>query len=104
MGKSTKKTHKPQSEDTNQEKLYLLHMDLYGPMRAESVNGMNSGPTLNDMTPGKISSGLVRTSSPSTSYVPTSRNDWDLLFQPMFDELLNPSPSVVNQAPEVMLL
>nr|GFB45120.1 hypothetical protein [Tanacetum cinerariifolium] len=28
MGKSTKKTHKPKSEDTNQEKLYLLHMDL----------------------------------------------------------------------------
>nr|GFB91817.1 retrovirus-related Pol polyprotein from transposon TNT 1-94 [Tanacetum cinerariifolium] len=54
------------------------------------------------MTPGTISSGLVRTSSPSTSYVPPSRNDWDLLFQPMFDELLNPSPSVVNQAPEVI--
>nr|GFB81431.1 hypothetical protein [Tanacetum cinerariifolium] len=39
MGKSTKKSHKPKSEDTNQEKLYLLHMDLYGPMRVESVNG-----------------------------------------------------------------
>nr|GFB55330.1 hypothetical protein [Tanacetum cinerariifolium] len=39
MGKSTKKTHKPKSEDTNQEKLYLLHMDLCGPMRVESVNG-----------------------------------------------------------------
>nr|GFB84604.1 retrovirus-related Pol polyprotein from transposon TNT 1-94 [Tanacetum cinerariifolium] len=33
IGKSTKKTHKPKSEDTNQEKLYLLHMDLYGPMQ-----------------------------------------------------------------------
>nr|GEZ86336.1 hypothetical protein [Tanacetum cinerariifolium] len=39
MGKSTKKTHKPKSEDTNQEKLYLLHIDLCGPMRVESVNG-----------------------------------------------------------------
>nr|GEY10110.1 hypothetical protein [Tanacetum cinerariifolium] len=39
MGKSTKKTHKPKSEDINQEKLYLLHMDLCGPMRVESVNG-----------------------------------------------------------------
>ncbi|GJW39214.1 retrovirus-related pol polyprotein from transposon TNT 1-94 [Tanacetum coccineum] len=39
MGKSKKKTHKPKSEDTNQEKLYLLHMDLCGPMRIESVNG-----------------------------------------------------------------
>nr|GFB15673.1 retrovirus-related Pol polyprotein from transposon TNT 1-94 [Tanacetum cinerariifolium] len=39
MGKSTKKTHKPKSEDTNQEKLYLLHIDLCGPMRVESING-----------------------------------------------------------------
>nr|GFB40281.1 integrase, catalytic region, zinc finger, CCHC-type, peptidase aspartic, catalytic [Tanacetum cinerariifolium] len=38
MGKSTKKTHKPKSKDTNQEKLYLLHMDLCGPRRVESVN------------------------------------------------------------------
>nr|GFB69452.1 hypothetical protein [Tanacetum cinerariifolium] len=38
-GKSTKKTHKPKSEDTNQEKLYLLHMDLCGPMRVKSING-----------------------------------------------------------------
>nr|GFA03484.1 copia protein [Tanacetum cinerariifolium] len=29
-------------------------------------------------------------------------NDWDLLFQPMFDELLNPSPSVVNQTPRAI--
>ncbi|GKC01545.1 retrovirus-related pol polyprotein from transposon TNT 1-94 [Tanacetum coccineum] len=37
--KSKKKPHKPKSEDTNQEKLYLLHMDLCGPMRVASVNG-----------------------------------------------------------------
>nr|GEY76282.1 retrovirus-related Pol polyprotein from transposon TNT 1-94 [Tanacetum cinerariifolium] len=235
IGKSTRKTHKPKSKDTNQEKLYLLHMDLCGPMRVESVNGKkyilvivddysrftwvkflkskdeasdfiikflkmiqvgishetsvarspqqngvverrnhtlieaartmliyaqaplflwaevvatacftqnhsiihlrhgktpyellhnklpdlsffyvfgalcyptndseNLGPALNEMTPGTISSGLVHTTSPSTSYVPPSRTDWDLLFQPMFDELLNPSPSVVNQVPEAI--
>ncbi|GJT67775.1 retrovirus-related pol polyprotein from transposon TNT 1-94 [Tanacetum coccineum] len=34
-----KKPHKPKSEDTNQEKLYLLHMDLCEPMRVASVNG-----------------------------------------------------------------
>nr|GFA58747.1 integrase, catalytic region, zinc finger, CCHC-type, peptidase aspartic, catalytic [Tanacetum cinerariifolium] len=39
MGKSTKKSHKPKFENTNQEKLYLLHMDLCGLMRIESVNG-----------------------------------------------------------------
>nr|GFB37721.1 putative ribonuclease H-like domain-containing protein [Tanacetum cinerariifolium] len=43
---------------------------------AEAVS--SSGPALNDMTPGTISSGL------------------------MFDELLNPPPSVVNQAAEVI--
>ncbi|GJY65664.1 retrovirus-related pol polyprotein from transposon TNT 1-94 [Tanacetum coccineum] len=39
IGKSKKKPHKPKSEDTNQEKLYLLHMYLCGPMRVASVNG-----------------------------------------------------------------
>nr|GEW02671.1 retrovirus-related Pol polyprotein from transposon TNT 1-94 [Tanacetum cinerariifolium] len=38
MGKSKKKSHKLKSKDTNQEKLYLLHMDLCGPVRVESVN------------------------------------------------------------------
>nr|GFB92708.1 Gag-Pol polyprotein [Tanacetum cinerariifolium] len=157
MGKSKKKSHKPKSKDTNQEKLYLLHMDLYGLMRVESVNGKNenlgklqpkadigifigyaptkkafwiynihtrrsivtihvdfdelmaiaseqssSGPALNEMTPATISSGLMQKPSSSTPYVPPLRNDWDLLFQPMFDELLNPPPSVDPQAPEVI--
>nr|GEU80108.1 putative ribonuclease H-like domain-containing protein [Tanacetum cinerariifolium] len=200
MGKSTKKSHKPKSKDTNQEKLYLLHMDLCGPMRIESVNGKKyilvivddysrftwvkflrskdeaqdfivkflkmiqvrlkvpvrhiqtdngtefvnqtlrenyeevgishetsvarspqqngvierrnrmlieaartiSGPALNEMTPGTISSGLVQKYSSSTLYVPPSRNNRDLLFQPMFNELLNPPPSVDHQAPEVI--
>ncbi|GJV78631.1 retrovirus-related pol polyprotein from transposon TNT 1-94 [Tanacetum coccineum] len=39
MGKSKKKPHKPKSKDTNQEKLYLLHIDLCGPMSVASVNG-----------------------------------------------------------------
>ncbi|GJT28309.1 retrovirus-related pol polyprotein from transposon TNT 1-94 [Tanacetum coccineum] len=39
MGKIKKKPHKPKSKDTNQEKLYLLHMDICGPMRVASVNG-----------------------------------------------------------------
>ncbi|GJS85760.1 retrovirus-related pol polyprotein from transposon TNT 1-94 [Tanacetum coccineum] len=34
-----KQSHKPKSEDTNQEKLYLLHMDLCGPIRIASING-----------------------------------------------------------------
>nr|GEW45029.1 retrovirus-related Pol polyprotein from transposon TNT 1-94 [Tanacetum cinerariifolium] len=54
MGKSTKKTFKPKSEDTNQEKLYLLHMDLYEPMRAESVNGKKFYYQVSEDDPGKV--------------------------------------------------
>ncbi|GJX35798.1 integrase, catalytic region, zinc finger, CCHC-type containing protein, partial [Tanacetum coccineum] len=211
---SKKKPHKPKSEDTNQEKLYLLHMDLYGPMRVASVNGKkyilvivverrnralievastmliyakaplflwaeavattcytqnrsvirlrhgktpyelfydeppelsffhvfgtlcyptndsenlgkriietihvdfdelttmaskhnSSGLALYEMTPATISSGLVPNPPTLTPFVPPSRSDWDLLFQPLFDELLTPSPSVVYPTPEVVPL
>nr|GFB27340.1 retrovirus-related Pol polyprotein from transposon TNT 1-94 [Tanacetum cinerariifolium] len=79
-----------------------IHVD-FDELTAMASEQSSSRPALNEMTPGTISSGLVLKSSPSTSYVPPSRNDWDLLFQPMFDELLNPSPSVVNQASEVIV-
>ncbi|GJS32201.1 retrovirus-related pol polyprotein from transposon TNT 1-94 [Tanacetum coccineum] len=39
IGKSKKKPHKPKSADTKREKLYLLHMDLCGPIRVASING-----------------------------------------------------------------
>ncbi|GJW15329.1 retrovirus-related pol polyprotein from transposon TNT 1-94 [Tanacetum coccineum] len=124
MGKSKKKPHKPKSKDTNQEKLYLLHMDLCGPMRVASVNGKkriietihvdfdeltamasehsSSVPVLHEMTPATMSSGLMSNPPPSTPYVPPSRTDWDILFQQMFDELLTPPPSVDLPAPEVI--
>ncbi|GKD88302.1 retrovirus-related pol polyprotein from transposon TNT 1-94 [Tanacetum coccineum] len=38
LGKSKKFSHTLKAEDTNQEKLNLLHMDLCGPMRVESIN------------------------------------------------------------------
>ncbi|GJU10603.1 retrovirus-related pol polyprotein from transposon TNT 1-94 [Tanacetum coccineum] len=39
LGKGKKSSHQPKAEDINQEKLYLLYMDLYGPMRVASING-----------------------------------------------------------------
>ncbi|GJY67300.1 retrovirus-related pol polyprotein from transposon TNT 1-94 [Tanacetum coccineum] len=59
LGKSKKSSHQPKAEDTNQEKLYLLHMDLCGPMCVASINGKSSGPGLHSMTPTTSSSGLV---------------------------------------------
>ncbi|GJX23381.1 retrovirus-related pol polyprotein from transposon TNT 1-94 [Tanacetum coccineum] len=43
--------------------------------------------------------GLVPNPSSSTPYVPSTNNDWDILFQPMFDEFFNPPPSVVSPVP-----
>ncbi|GJX93115.1 retrovirus-related pol polyprotein from transposon TNT 1-94 [Tanacetum coccineum] len=64
----------------------------------------SSGPALHEMTPVTISSGLVPNPHPSTPLVPPSRTDWDMVFQPLFDEFLNPSPSVDHPAPEVVVL
>ncbi|GJR54894.1 retrovirus-related pol polyprotein from transposon TNT 1-94 [Tanacetum coccineum] len=167
MGKSKKQSHKPKSEDTNQEKLYLLQMDLYGPMRIASINGnmyilvimddysrftwnnrtdnetefvnqtlrnyyenvgishvtsvtrtpqqngvverrnrtlltamaseqLGSGPGLQSMTPATSSSGLVTNPIPQKPCNPPIRDDWDRLFQPMFDEYFNPPTIVVS--------
>nr|GEU41679.1 retrovirus-related Pol polyprotein from transposon TNT 1-94 [Tanacetum cinerariifolium] len=156
-GKSTRKTQKPKSEDTNQKKLYLLHMDLCGPMRVESVNGKKYILVIVDdysrftWVRLKVPVRRIRTDngtefvnqtlreyyeevgishetsvarSPQQNGVVERRNrtlieaartmliyaqapfflwaEADLLFQPMFDELLNPPPSVVNQTPEVI--
>nr|GEY97551.1 retrovirus-related Pol polyprotein from transposon TNT 1-94 [Tanacetum cinerariifolium] len=78
-----------------------IHVN-FDELTAMASEQSSSGPALNEMTPATISSGLVHKSSSSTPYVPPLRNDWDLLFQPMFNELLNPPPSVDHQAPEVI--
>ncbi|GJW54903.1 retrovirus-related pol polyprotein from transposon TNT 1-94 [Tanacetum coccineum] len=52
--------------------------------------------------PTNDSENLVQDSPPpSTPFVPPSRSDWDLLFQPLFDVLTLP-PSVNYPAPEVV--
>ncbi|GKA61413.1 retrovirus-related pol polyprotein from transposon TNT 1-94 [Tanacetum coccineum] len=39
LGKSKKHSHKPNAEEFIREKLYLLHMDRYGLMRIQIING-----------------------------------------------------------------
>ncbi|GJZ68020.1 retrovirus-related pol polyprotein from transposon TNT 1-94 [Tanacetum coccineum] len=60
-------------------------------------------PALHEMTPA-TSPGLMPNPPPSTPFAPPSRIDWDLLFQPLFDELLNPPSSVNRPALEVIAL
>ncbi|GJT14819.1 hypothetical protein Tco_0873525 [Tanacetum coccineum] len=62
------------------------------------------GPALHEMTPATISSGLMPNPPPSTPFVPPLRTNWDILFQPLFDELLNPPPSVDHPSPKVVAL
>nr|GEW12884.1 hypothetical protein [Tanacetum cinerariifolium] len=62
----------------------------------------SSGPALHEMTPTTISSGLVPNPTSTTPFVPPSRTNWDMFFQPLFDELLTPPPSFDHPAPEVI--
>nr|GEY13317.1 hypothetical protein [Tanacetum cinerariifolium] len=80
-----------------------IHVD-FDELTAMASEQSSSGLALNELTLATLSSGLVQKPSSSTPYVPHSRNDLDLLFQPMFDELLNPPPSVDPQATEVIAL
>ena len=50
------------------------------------------------MTPATRSSGLVPNPPSSAPYVPPTRSQWDLVFQPLFDEYYNP-PSAGPSAP-----
>ncbi|GKA57108.1 hypothetical protein Tco_0756296 [Tanacetum coccineum] len=83
LGKSKKSSHQPKAKDTNQEKLYLLYMDLCGLMRVESINEKSIS-----------CSGLVLNPIPQQTCNPPNRDDWDRLFQPMFDEYFN-SPTII---------
>ncbi|GJZ32876.1 hypothetical protein Tco_0578312 [Tanacetum coccineum] len=56
----------------------------------------SSGPGLQLMTPATFSSGLVPNHVPQQPFNPPNRNDWDRLFQSMFDEYFNPPQSVVS--------
>nr|GEZ93401.1 retrovirus-related Pol polyprotein from transposon TNT 1-94 [Tanacetum cinerariifolium] len=82
LGKSKKSSHQPKAEDTNQEKLYLLHIDLCGPMRVASINGKSLG-----LVPNPVS---------QQPCIPPNKDDWDHLFQPMFDEYFNPPTIFVS--------
>nr|GEY82582.1 hypothetical protein [Tanacetum cinerariifolium] len=77
-----------------------IHVD-FDELTAMASEQSSSGPALHEMTLVTISSGLVQKSSSSTPYVPPLRNDWDLLFQPMFDELLNPSLNDTTGSPSL---
>ncbi|GJV44698.1 retrovirus-related pol polyprotein from transposon TNT 1-94 [Tanacetum coccineum] len=64
---------------------------------------LSTGPAPTFLTPRQICSGLVPNSVPAAPYVPPINKEMEILFQPMFDEYLEP-PHVkrpVSPAPAV---
>nr|GEW55666.1 retrovirus-related Pol polyprotein from transposon TNT 1-94 [Tanacetum cinerariifolium] len=51
---------------------------------------LGTGPAPNLLTPGQISSGLIPNLVPATPYAPPTNKELEILFQPMFNEYLEP--------------
>ncbi|GJY84327.1 retrovirus-related pol polyprotein from transposon TNT 1-94 [Tanacetum coccineum] len=51
---------------------------------------LSTGPAPTFLTPGQISSGLVPNLVPAAPYVPPTNKELEILFQPMFDEYMEP--------------
>nr|GEV12614.1 hypothetical protein [Tanacetum cinerariifolium] len=78
-----------------------IHVD-FDELTEMAFEQSSSRPALHEITPATISSALVPKPASSTAFVPPSRNEWDLLFQLLFDELLAPTPIVDSPAPNVI--
>ncbi|GKD41288.1 retrovirus-related pol polyprotein from transposon TNT 1-94 [Tanacetum coccineum] len=72
-------------------------------LTAMASEQFSSGPGLQGMTPATSSTGLGSNPVSQQPCLPPIRDDWDRLFQPMFDEYFNPSPIVVSPVQEVVL-
>nr|GEY68311.1 hypothetical protein [Tanacetum cinerariifolium] len=78
-----------------------IHVD-FDKLTAMASEQRSLEPVLHEMTPATISSGLVPDPPSSTPFVLPLRTDWDMLFQPLFDVLLTPPPSVDHPVLEVI--
>ncbi|GKB94444.1 retrovirus-related pol polyprotein from transposon TNT 1-94 [Tanacetum coccineum] len=83
----------------NRRIIKTIHVD-FDELFAMASEHSSSGPALCEMTHATISLGLVPNPPPLTPFVPPSKTDWDLLFQPLFDELLTLPPSVDRPTPD----
>ncbi|GJZ67787.1 retrovirus-related pol polyprotein from transposon TNT 1-94 [Tanacetum coccineum] len=80
-----------------------IHVD-FDELTAMDSEQSSLEPALHEMTPATPILGLVPNPPPSSLFVPPSRHQWDLVFQPVFDEFYSPpanisSPVPVEEAP-----
>ncbi|GJU81852.1 retrovirus-related pol polyprotein from transposon TNT 1-94 [Tanacetum coccineum] len=78
-------------------KPYLTYFHIFGALCYPT----NDNEDLGKLKP-KADIGLVQKPTSLTPYAPPTKNDWEILFQPLFDEYFNPSPSVVSLVPAVV--
>ncbi|GJZ61312.1 retrovirus-related pol polyprotein from transposon TNT 1-94 [Tanacetum coccineum] len=83
-----------------QKNLETIHV-TFNELVAMAYEQFGSGPRLQLMTPVTSTLGLVRNLIPQQPCNPPNRDDWDHLFQPMFDEYFNPPTIVVSPVPVV---
>ncbi|GKB80911.1 retrovirus-related pol polyprotein from transposon TNT 1-94 [Tanacetum coccineum] len=72
---------------------------MFDKLTAMAFEQFSSGPRLQSMTPATSCLGLVPNPVPQQPFNPPMRNDWDRLFQPMFNEYFNPPLSDVSPVP-----
>ncbi|GJV05955.1 retrovirus-related pol polyprotein from transposon TNT 1-94 [Tanacetum coccineum] len=75
-----------------------IHVD-FDELTVMAFEQLGSGPGLQCMTPATSSSGLIPNPIPQQPCIPPPRDDWDRLFQPMFDEYFNPPTIAVSPVP-----
>nr|GEU97256.1 hypothetical protein [Tanacetum cinerariifolium] len=73
--------------------LETIHV-TFNELTSMASEQFSSGPGLHSLTLATSSSGLVSNIVSQQPYILTNRDDWDRLFQPMFDEYFN-SPTIV---------
>nr|GEV53919.1 integrase, catalytic region, zinc finger, CCHC-type, peptidase aspartic, catalytic [Tanacetum cinerariifolium] len=80
-----------------------IHVD-FDELIAMASEQSSSGPALHEMTLGTLSSRLVPQPPSSTPFVSPTRDDWDTLLQPLFDEHFRPPPCVDHPVLEIVSL
>ncbi|GKA08030.1 retrovirus-related pol polyprotein from transposon TNT 1-94 [Tanacetum coccineum] len=80
--------------------LETIHV-MFDELTTMASEQSSSGPGLHYMTPATSSTGLGSNHVSQQPCLPPIRDDWDRLFQPMFDEYFNPSTIAISPVQEV---
>ncbi|GJY04519.1 retrovirus-related pol polyprotein from transposon TNT 1-94 [Tanacetum coccineum] len=75
-----------------------------GLLTALASEQFSSGLGLQGMTPATSSSGVVPNPVSQQPCIPPNIDDWDILFQPMFDEYFTPPSNAVSQVQDAIAL